>query len=285
MENENEKAKRFCTDHKETTSYNNEYFSVAISEEISLETILESETAMKNPQYNKMNISELVKTSIRYPSSVRQTSAIATATLQCAGVVDKHNTTNIIAPSKVAYWREKVMKRSQEDDKEKLKSKKLQCLMFDGRIDQTKCIKQSVLDGVKKYTHSVVREEHYAVCDETGDYLTHFTPDKDPNIPAAKQIALKIFDWLQENNCEHCLFAIGCDSTNVNTGYKGGSIFHLERLIGRKLTWIICMLHTNELPLRHLIQLIDGKTTSDTGFSGPLGKILAKVLTLPINPD
>ena len=45
------------------------------------------------------------------------------------------------------------------------------------------------------------------------------------------------------------------------------------------------MLHTNELPLRHLIQLIDGKTTSDTGFSGPLGKMLAKVLTLPINPD
>ena len=37
--------------------------------------------------------------------------------------------------------------------------------------------------------------------------------------------------------------------------------------------------------MRHLIQLIDGITTSDTGFSGPLGKMLANVLTLPINPD
>ena len=43
------------------------------------------------------------------------------------------------------------------------------------------------------------------------------------------------------------------------------------------------MLHTNELPLRHAIELLDGKTTSDKGFSGPVGKLLSKVLNLPVN--
>ncbi|KAG0712866.1 hypothetical protein GWK47_017453 [Chionoecetes opilio] len=40
-------------------------------------------------------------------------------------------------------------------------------------------------------------------------------------------------------------------------------------MLGRKLFWSICVLHTNELPLRHLITSIDGPTLSDTGFTGP----------------
>ena len=86
-----------------------------------------------------------------YPSSVRQTSTLATAALKCAGVVDENNTKNIIAPSKVAYWRNKVTKKSQQEDKENLKESQLKCEMFDGRIDQSKAIKQSVVDKVTKY--------------------------------------------------------------------------------------------------------------------------------------
>ena len=45
----------------------------------------------------------------------------------------------------------------------------------------------------------------------------------------------------------------------------------------------MCGLHLNELPLRHLIEPLDGPTKSDTGFSGPLGKALGTVTELPIN--
>ena len=44
-----------------------------------------------------------------------------------------------------------------------------------------------------------------------------------------------------------------------------------------KMHWLVCQLHTNELMLRKLIEKLDGKTDSRTGFSGPLGKMLSKV--------
>ena len=37
------------------------------------------------------------------------------------------------------------------------------------------------------------------------------------------------------------------------------------------------MLHTNELPFLHLILGIDGATTSNVAFSGPIGKLLGSV--------
>ena len=54
--------------------------------------------------------------------------------------------------------------------------------------------------------------------------------------------------------------AIGCDGTNVNSGVKGGVIRLLELELGRPLQWLICLLHANELPLRHLLQKLDGVT-------------------------
>ena len=49
--------------------------------------------------------------------------------------------------------------------------------------------------------------------------------------------------------------------------------------------WIICQLHTNELPLRHLIIELDGATASGDKFTGPLGKALDLVEDMPYNPS
>ena len=58
----------------------------------------------------------------------------------------------------------------------------------------------------------------------------------------------------------------------------------LERLLGRRLYWGICNLHTNELPLRHLIAAFDGPTSSDKGFIGPVCSLLSRVNEMPFNP-
>ena len=42
----------------------------------------------------------------------------------------------------------------------------------------------------------------------------------------------------------------------------------------------LCSLHINELPLRHLMTALDGPTTSDKGWSGPIGKLLSNVNTI-----
>ena len=48
--------------------------------------------------------------------------------------------------------------------------------------------------------------------------------------------------------------------------------------------WLICIIHINELPLRHLWDFLDGKTLSADTLDGPIGKaILQKGLNdLPI---
>jgi hypothetical protein len=109
-----------------------------------------------------------------------------------------------------------------------------------------------------------------------GKYLAHFVPDEPvhPEKPALKT-AEALYDVLEEYISVDSLQILQGDSTNVNTGWKGGSHAHLENLFGRKLYQAICNLHTNELTLRHLIELIDGPTSSDKGFSGTVCSLLS----------
>ena len=89
---------------------------------------------------------------------------------------------------------------------------------------------------------------------------------------------------LEENDSTQSLQVLGGDSTNMNTGWRGGTHAHLEELLGRRLYWAICNLHCNELPLRHLITLLDGPTSSKEGFTGPVCSLLSKVGEMPYNP-
>ena len=53
--------------------------------------------------------------------------------------------------------------------------------------------------------------------------------------------------------------------------------------MNRKCFWAICMIHCNELPLRHLIEEIVGKTKGKDKFSGPIGEKLYMVEELERN--
>ncbi|XP_065674214.1 adhesion G protein-coupled receptor L4 isoform X5 [Hydra vulgaris] len=104
----------------------------------------------------------------------------------------------------------------------------------------------------------------------------HNTAIAEIAIPA-EHIANKIFKWSLLHGVEHSLKFIGCDSTATNTGHNGGVIHCLEVKLERKLEWLIFSLHINKLCFWHLIEELDGKTTSKTGFSRPIGKLLFKV--------
>ena len=118
----------------------------------------------------------------------------------------------------------------------------------------------------------IVLEEHISLVEDPGSkYFGHFALK---NV-SANAIADGIFDFLSANHKEkNNIIAIGCDGTAVNTGAKGGAI----RMIGLKLNkpvhWFICQLHANELSLRHLFQILDGKGTGPKGYSGNIGKML-----------
>src|SRR6218665_2745914 len=75
---------------------------------------------------------------------------------------------------------------------------------------------------------------------------------------------------------------IGCVGINVNTGAVGGVICLLEEHLNRPLQWLVCMMHANELPLRHLINKVDGVTQGTKGFSGIIGRALMTCELLPV---
>jgi len=81
---------------------------------------------------------------------------------------------------------------------------------------------------------------------------------------------------LDDINSTETLKAVVCDNTPTNTGYKGGAVALLEKLLKRKLHKIGCMLHWNELPLRKVITDLDGKAVSATNWTGPIGKKLSE---------
>ncbi|GBN29919.1 hypothetical protein AVEN_253455-1 [Araneus ventricosus] len=67
-------------------------------------------------------------------------------------------------------------------------------------------------------------------------------------------------------------------------GVNRGVIRRLEMKCGRPLQWVVCLLHANELPLRHLLQTLDGVTSGLRAFSGPIGIAIKTCEELAIVP-
>ena len=132
-----------------------------------------------------------------------------------------------------------------------------------------------------------IKEEHVTVTEEPGGrYLWHFVPEEPvyPEKPALK-VAQALYDLLASYDSLESLQVLQGDSTAMNTGWKAGTHALLEKMLGWKLFWSIRMLHTNELPLRHLIISLDGPTSSGTGFTGPVCRLLSKVNQMGYNPE
>ena len=185
-------------------------------------------------------------------------------------------------PSKLVRARKKVMESSKEKDR--AKQEKVVGMSYDGRRDRN--ARAMVPDPSGKPKMRTIIEEHESVTEEpSGRYLGHFTPQSPgSNEKPALKVAQGLLAILEEYDSTNSLQVLGGDSTSMNTGWKGGSHAHLEELLGRRLFWAICQLHVNELPLRHLIKQIDGPTSSDKGFLGPVCSLLSKVEQMAFNP-
>ena len=140
-------------------------------------------------------------------------------------------------------------------------------MFFDGRRDTTVTKKKK---GKKWYGAKEI-QDHYVFVREPGTfYLDHITIEQGTGA---------------ENDIKDEIKAVGADSTATNSGYKNGAIRGLECQLHHPLQWIICSLHLNELPLRHLCRKYIGPTESKTQWKGPLGTALITCETLPLSPN
>ena len=211
----------------------------------------------------------------RYFVSDRAASALFNAAMKVAGIINADDTKYVVDKAKIVRGRALYRAVEKKKQKEKIKSLGgLRCIGVDGKRDRkTKKIVVEVINGKKVEKKKVGSEEHLTYTVEPpGDYLTH------TSIPAGKgtgrDLANDFVDVLADNDSTETLEAVVADGTPVNTGWKDGFIGHVERDLSATLLWLICMLHGNVLPLRHLFSHCDGGlgTSGPDSFKGPIGK-------------
>ena len=196
---------------------------------------------------------------------------LASAVLLDMKMVSPNERSKVIDRSKIRRERTKVRKALAAAINE------IEGLYFDGRKDKTMHIVRCV---DKKYHRKKVVEEHASIISEPGSlYSSQVVPYEG----TSNAITQAILDYLEEKNVDLAeIKVIGCDGTNVNTGHARGVIRRLEVSLQRPLQWLVCLLHSNELPLRHLFLHLDGATTGPLGFYGPIGKALNSCVELAV---
>ena len=90
-----------------------------------------------------------------------------------------------------------------------------------------------------------------------------------------ESIASSHYKYRTEKNLQ----GIGSDGRAVITGRSGVTIRILDERLGRPLQWSIRLLDCNELPLRYVFRLLDGKITCPDCFSRKLGKMIGEVVS------
>lgn len=172
----------------------------------------------------------------------------------------------MVDKNKVKRARKRIRKNNLEAHREDLAFEELKAFYFDGRKDVTRTYN----DGKVLFK----KEEHISILRQPGsEYICHV-----PVISKGSAGMLEaIITGFTNRSIKYAnVYAVGCDGTNANTGLKGGAIKLFETHLGKAVHWFICLLHANELPLRHLIIKLDGETTGPNAWKGPIGRTITK---------
>ena len=233
-------------------------------------------------QQNREHFPRTVMAAMRGGVSQRTLANILSSFVVDMGWASREDPSLLVDKSKVAREQEREMERLMARAEEWMRSSGIDAIQFDGKDEKAKAW-VTLECGTRVIRH--VKEDHITLTDCQGEFLMHFTREKVEGVRAGKVIALRIASFLETFGINATLKLIGADSTNLNTGSKEGAIALLEQKLGKRLVWSICMLHTNELPLRHLIQQLDGPTGSGNTLTGPAGRLLPQTQSLPYNPN
>lgn len=233
--------------------------------ELSTNVLVTEETPSTSANRNTLALPTVAKVCDRFGLSTRSAAAVASAVLADVGLVSSNDQSLVIDKNKV----HRAVSKARTEACKNIDSIVVKSIYFDGRKDKT-LVNEKIGE---RYHRKEVLEEHISVLAEPGSiYLGHTTPSRG----TAKEIVTSIVFLLENQglNLDEVI-CVGCDGTATNTGWKGGIIQYLEKYFERPLQWCVCMLHANELPLRHLFMSLDGSTSGPKAYSGPIGKELA----------
>ena len=203
--------------------------------------------------------------------SQRGAAFITSAVLQDFGIITENDTSQVIDKCKI--HRERTRARTIKVQAAEAEQGTIRAIFFDGKKDTT----LEIVDSGSSKGHKSKTQEHYTILEEPGSkYLTHVSPKSS----SAADITESIVEFLDDKDCD--LIAAGCDGTVTNTGHNNGILARIEQHIGQNINWLVCLLHANELPLRHLIYELDGKPKGPSSFPGPIGQAFHNCESLPV---
>ena len=99
-------------------------------------------------------------------------------------------------------------------------------------------------------------------------------------LTGAQGAADVIVQWFVEVGQLENVQVLGGDSTDSMTGWDGRAIHLIEVGKSEKVVWDNCLLHTNELGLRHVIKKLGMETSGQNSFTGENGSCLFTCLRL-----
>lgn len=183
---------------------------VSTDEEYKTPVIKKQKVSTVKHQQMRTSLTNTARVADLTGTSNRAVAKIVNAVLEDFNMISEENQSKVIDKNKIRRELSKTRKKLQEPGE----NKNIEGLYFDGRKDQTMFIinKRRVIQ----------QEEHISIIEEPGNkYFAHF-PVKGP--ATASNIKNLIFRCLNKHGANFdTVRVIGCDGTNVNTGWKGGS--------------------------------------------------------------
>ena len=211
-------------------------------------------------QENRITLKEFAMVCERYEVSNRAGAAIASATLKAFGIVSEEAKRYVLDRIKLRRERQKYREEIGNKEQELLDS-----IFVDGRKDAT----MTMVEVNENYHRQAIIEEHYVIVGEPNGFCLLRVMPKDGT---GYKIATSVYSAIKDTALEQKLKIVGSDGTTVMTTKSKGFIASSETLTGRPLQWVICLLHLNELPLRHIFQNLNGLTSGPDSFSGSIDR-------------
>ena len=263
---------------------------VSVVEDSEYTSLTRLSTRDASVQTNKLNVNDLMNTSqtsmirrgglditpaveggIRFGVSSAATAAIINGTIKAlinGQYLHPDFKAMCVDTARVTRCKDKTMSAAESEIPSMIK-----CIFIDGRKDDRLAMRRNPETG--RHHRTLINENHISVTAEPdGVYVHHFTPPpKTRQAKPAKQAATALHSWLVSQGVDEHLECIGCDTTSEMSGHKGGIVTLTEELLGRRVFRVLCWLHLNELPLRHLMEALDGGTNSKDGWKGEIGMV------------
>ena len=221
---------------------------------------------------NYTDLSNLAKAAIRYEVSDAAAAAIATAVLIDYGIVTESKKSQIVTEYKI--FCEKVRVANSIDTKHRQEVSQIKVIGVDGKKDKNSLVYvMKYKSNGDPFFYRTTKDEHHLTftCENdpfSGNYLTHTIIENGKG----STMASATLNVLSEYDSIKSLETIVLDNTSSNTGVDNGLVVKLEKLLNRSIHLVGCLLHQGELPLRHVISEIDGKTNDPKKYKGPIGE-------------